>query len=106
MSLARQSALRPREGMVAPLEIKRFAARGALVVESVDAVENSVGGHGRVRVGPSFGTGDRQGYGTPVGWRDRFLGRGWQGHHGASPAGGRQPAMRGLRSNEPFLRGL
>ena len=29
-------------------------------MESVDAVENSAGGHGRVRVGPSFGIDDRQ----------------------------------------------
>ena len=35
-----------------------------------------------------------------------FSVEGWQGHHGSSPAGGRQPAMRGLRSNEPFLREL
>jgi hypothetical protein len=27
-------------------------------------------------------------------------------HHGSSPAGRRHPAMRGLRSNEPFLYGL
>ena len=32
--------------------------------------------------------------------------RGWQGHHGSSPAGGRQAAMRGLRFNEPLLHGL
>jgi hypothetical protein len=38
--------------------------------------------------------------------RDRLLGRGWQDHHGSSPAGGRQPAMRGVRFNEPLLDGL
>jgi len=41
--------------------------------------------------------------GAPVGWRDRLLGRGWQGHHGSSPAGGRQPAVRGLRFIELLL---
>ena len=29
-----------------------------------------------------------------------------KGHHGSSPAGHRQAAMRGLRSNEPVLCGL
>src|ERR1700722_10018111 len=75
-------------------------------MESGDAVENSVGGHGRVRVGPSFGIDDRQRFGAPFGWRDRLLGGGWQSHHGSSPAGGRQPAMRGLRFNAALLHGL
>jgi hypothetical protein len=35
-------------------------------MESVDAVENSAGGHGRVRVGPSFGIDDRQRFGAPI----------------------------------------
>jgi hypothetical protein len=42
-------------------------------VENVDAVENSVGGHRRVRVSPSFGIDDRQRFGAPVVWRDRLL---------------------------------
>jgi hypothetical protein len=36
--------------------LRSFAARGALFMESVDAVETSVGGHGRIRFDPSFGT--------------------------------------------------